>query len=172
MNQRVTIALLIACFALAGAGADKPPKQKPAKEKPAVTEKPSKKTRGESSNASIATQQKTAKALDKKYKEATTQPSDAPAAADEDLQAAMDDLDAEIRAEDARHEAALTQLNAAEEAAVQSGKQKEIAKARKAVDKERTAHDRTRASLDKQRETLAKKLAPPETQAGKKATRS
>ena len=167
MSNRVTIALLTICFALAGAGAEKtPPKQKPLKEKPASTEKASKKARGESSNTSIATQQKTAKSLDKKVNPATTRPAD-------EAQTAIDEIDAKIQAEVTRHEAALSQLNAAEEQAVQSGKQKDIAKARKAIEKERSAHDRTSASLNKQRESLAKKVAPQkDAGAGKKASGS
>ena len=103
--------------------------------------------RDDAGNQSVRTQQKAADSMSR----ATTQKS-APSP--------LEELDQQIAAEQARHERAMVDLRAAEQGAVESGKEKELAKVRKAIKREETNHQATKTSLQQKREKLVGKSKP------------
>jgi hypothetical protein len=122
-------------------------------------------------NQSIDTQRQTAESHAKRLGKApTTQKSEKPqkpekSAPARDSSAALEQIDQQLAAEEARHAKAAAELAAQEQQAAASGKEKEIAKARKAVKREQTIYEQTKASLQRKREKL--QASPPADEAAR-----
>jgi hypothetical protein len=151
MKRSICTVLLMTLLALCGAsdaaGADKPRKSTPKRE------------RLEASNASTRTQQRTGDAMAEKTGRPTTPAkTEGKAETPDDARAALEEVERRLSVEIERFTAALAELRAAEQAAVRSGKAKSVATARKAIDRETSAHERKKAPLLEQRDALLRKL--------------
>ena len=150
MRRFGSMTLLAACLVLcpaAAAAEEKARKVAPRRE------------RAVASNASVRTQQRTGDAMAAKTArpEGPAKPQGKPPSP-EDAGTTLEHIERRLAAEQARFASVMSDLRASEQAAVNSGKAKSVATARKAIDREKTGYERKTAPLLAQRDELCRKL--------------